>query len=128
MKVKGKIVHFTILALLTSLAITGIGIQLPLVQGNPFTPTQIVNPFTEMQPGVYVAWEWWNESGGDYSYPIDPGYYTDLNSFSEANFLATPTTQSATRPKTKVGSTFQKNKNTTTNHNLGKSTTQFGCL
>lgn len=53
--------------------------QLPLVQGNNYTPTQIISPFTEMKPGVYVAWEWWNESGSDYSVPIDPGYYTDTN-------------------------------------------------
>jgi hypothetical protein len=76
---KAKLLQFSVLMLLTSLAITGIGMQLPLVQGNPFNPAQIVSPFTEMQPGIYVAWEWWNESGRDYSVPIDPGYYTDTN-------------------------------------------------
>ncbi len=65
--------------LLTSLAITGVGMQLPLVQGNSFIPGQIVGPFTEMQPGIYVAWEWWNESGSDFAVPMDPVYYTDTN-------------------------------------------------
>ncbi|MFW9814029.1 MAG: hypothetical protein ACFFF9_16320, partial [Candidatus Thorarchaeota archaeon] len=76
---KGKIIQFVVMALLTSLLMTGIGMQLPLVQGNSFTSNQIVTPFNEMQPGVYVAWEWWNQSGSDYSVPIDPGYYTDTN-------------------------------------------------
>ncbi|MHA2178079.1 MAG: hypothetical protein ACXAAK_06995 [Candidatus Thorarchaeota archaeon] len=76
---KLKLLQFSVLALLTSLAITGIGMQLPLVQGNPFIPSQIVSPFTEMQPGVYVAWEWWNESGSDYAVPMEPVYYTDSN-------------------------------------------------
>ncbi len=80
MKAKlAKIIQFSILMLLTSLAITGIGMQLPLVQGSQYNPAQIVSPFTEMRPGIYVAWEWWNESGSDYSVPIDPGYYTDTN-------------------------------------------------
>jgi hypothetical protein len=76
---KAKLLQFSVLTLLTSLAITGIGMQLPLVQGNPFNTAQIVSPFVEMQPGIYVAWEWWNESGSDYAVPIDPGYYTDTN-------------------------------------------------
>ncbi len=73
------LLKFSVLTLLTSLAITGIGMQLPLVQGNPFNPAQIASPFTEMQPGIYVAWEWWNESGSDFAVPMEPGYFTDTN-------------------------------------------------
>jgi len=76
---KAKILKLSVFTLLTSLAITGVGMQLPLVQGNPFIPGQIIGPFTEMQPGIYVAWEWWNESGSDYSGQVDPVYYTDTN-------------------------------------------------
>lgn len=73
------LLKFSVLTLLTSLAITGIGMQLPLVQGNPFNPAQIASPFTEMQPGIYVAWEWWNESGSAFAVPMEPGYFTDTN-------------------------------------------------
>ncbi len=76
---KSMLLKFSVLTLLTSLAITGIGMQLPLVQGNPFNPAQIASPFTEMQPGIYVAWEWWNESGSDFAVPMEPGYFTDTN-------------------------------------------------
>jgi hypothetical protein len=33
------------------------------VYANEFTLAQITEPFSEMLPGVYVAWEWWDESG-----------------------------------------------------------------
>jgi hypothetical protein len=42
------------------------------------TATQTTSPFTEMQSGVYVASQWWNETGNDYAINTEPGYYTDV--------------------------------------------------
>ncbi len=42
-----------------------------------YSPTQVVAPFEEMLTGVYVAYEWWNDSGQDWGAEIYPTYPAD---------------------------------------------------
>ncbi|TFG32810.1 hypothetical protein EU527_09265 [Candidatus Thorarchaeota archaeon] len=64
---------------------SGMGIAAETVIG-PYETTQTISPFTEMLPGVYVGWQWWNETGDDYSITIEPGYYSDVESIGEGGF------------------------------------------
>jgi len=70
--------QLTSLALLSSIIVLGVGTNAAIALDGTFSSAQIVSPFTEMQPGVYVAWQWWNETGSDYSVPIDPGYFSRM--------------------------------------------------
>jgi len=70
--------QFTSLVLLSSIIVLGVGTNAAIALNGPFSPTQIVSPFTEMQPGVYVAWEWWNETGNDYYQTLEPGYFSNI--------------------------------------------------
>ncbi len=66
------------LAMITSLLFLGLGASaVASTAPEPFDVDQIINPFTEMLPGVYVASQWWNESGNDYTLDAEPGYYSD---------------------------------------------------
>jgi hypothetical protein len=38
----------------------------------PVDPVPVLLPFEEMLPGIYVAYEWWNETGQDWGYEISP--------------------------------------------------------
>lgn len=67
------------LAMITSMLMLGLGasaVAAPVTEPNDLGPT--VNPFTEMLPGVYVASQWWNESGDSYILDAQPGYYSDV--------------------------------------------------
>ncbi|MFW9839165.1 MAG: hypothetical protein ACFFE7_16740, partial [Candidatus Thorarchaeota archaeon] len=55
--------QLTSLVLLSSILLLGVGTNAAIALDGVYSPSQIVSPFTEMQPGVYVAWEWWNETG-----------------------------------------------------------------
>ncbi len=70
--------QFTSLVLLSSIIVLGVGTNAAIALNGPFSPTQIISPFTEMQPGVYVAWEWWNETGSDYYQTLEPGYFSNI--------------------------------------------------
>ncbi|TFG26587.1 hypothetical protein EU527_19590 [Candidatus Thorarchaeota archaeon] len=52
----------------------------------PYEITQTISPFTEMLPGVYVGWQWWNETGDDYSIIVEPGYYSGIEDIGEGGF------------------------------------------
>ncbi len=45
---------------------------------DPYEPEQEISPFTEMIPGIYVAWQWWNETGSDYALTVEPEYFNDV--------------------------------------------------
>ncbi len=75
---KSTLKQITPLILLTSILILGVGTNAAVAQGGTFSSAQIITPFTEMQPGVYVAWEWWNETGSDYSVPMEPRYFSNV--------------------------------------------------
>ena len=68
------------LFLISSLLVLSLGISTaaaPVTE--PYDRTQTVNPFIEMLPGVYVASQWWNETGDmDTSY-TEPGYFVETN-------------------------------------------------
>ena len=71
----------TTLVLLASILILGAGTNAAIALDGTFSSAQIVSPFTEMQPGVYVAWEWWNETGSDTydnSLIVEPGYFSNV--------------------------------------------------
>ena len=61
------------------LSILLVGVFPLMTTASPFGPSQVVAPFEEMLPGVYVAYEWWNDSGQDWgdeiypTYPAEPG-------------------------------------------------------
>jgi hypothetical protein len=67
------------LAMGTLLVIMLVGVLPVMTTAFPFGPSQVVAPFEEMLPGVYVAYEWWNDSGKDWgdeiypTYPAEPG-------------------------------------------------------
>lgn len=68
------------LFLVSSLIVVGLGIgAVATPNSDPYALTQIVNPFTEMLPGVYVASQWWNETGDAYSFDTGPGYFVEVN-------------------------------------------------
>ncbi|MHA1636737.1 MAG: hypothetical protein ACTSUB_01875 [Candidatus Thorarchaeota archaeon] len=60
--------HALVLAFLLSIMM--LGVQPVASQSAIMTPAQIVEPFEEMLPGVYVATEWWNQSSDDYDWGI----------------------------------------------------------
>ncbi|MHA2150228.1 MAG: hypothetical protein ACXAAN_16435, partial [Candidatus Thorarchaeota archaeon] len=70
--------QITSLVLLSSILLLGVGTNAATALDGTFSSAQIVSPFTEMQPGVYVAWEWWNETGSDYAVPVEPGYFSNV--------------------------------------------------
>jgi len=70
--------QITSLVLLSSILVLGVGTNAAIAQNGNFSSAQISSPFTEMQPGVYVAWEWWNETGSDRSGSIAPGYFSNV--------------------------------------------------
>ncbi|TFH07422.1 MAG: hypothetical protein E4H14_08515 [Candidatus Thorarchaeota archaeon] len=70
------------LAMITTLLFVGLGASAEPTTTNTETSVtteigQTVNPFTEMLPGIYVASQWWNESGDSYSLYTEPAYYSD---------------------------------------------------
>lgn len=69
--------QLTSLVLLSSILLLGVGIGTTAALDRTYRPAQIASPFTEMQPGVYVAWEWWNETGSDYALPAEPVYFSN---------------------------------------------------
>ncbi|MHA1769745.1 MAG: hypothetical protein ACTSV3_07865 [Candidatus Thorarchaeota archaeon] len=73
------------MTLLVTITLLGVSVNAVNAWQSEYTSSQIAQPFTEMQPGVYVAWEWWNESGSDYNVPMEPGYYMD---FGNDTFMA----------------------------------------
>ncbi|MBY8996767.1 MAG: hypothetical protein KGD60_03475 [Candidatus Thorarchaeota archaeon] len=70
--------QITSLVLLASILLLGVGSNTVIALDGAFSSAQIASPFTEMQPGVYVAWEWWNETGSDYSIPMESGYFSNV--------------------------------------------------
>lgn len=85
---------FTTLAMVTSLLFLGLGTSASAVVSTiepvPYDIGPGVNPFTEMSPGVYVAYQWWNESGDSYTYDTGPGYYveTEYNETEGYRYIA----------------------------------------
>ncbi len=75
---KPTLKQITSLVLLSSILLLGAGTNAAIALDGTFSSAQIVSPFTEMQPGVYVAWEWWNESGSDLYTAVEPGYYSNV--------------------------------------------------
>jgi hypothetical protein len=75
---KPMLKQITSLVLLSSIIVLGVGTNAATALDGTFSSAQIVSPFTEMQPGIYVAWEWWNETGSDYSVPMEPGYFSNV--------------------------------------------------
>ncbi len=72
------------LGLLLSVMFLGTA-QIPVAaQNGTDTPSQVVDPFVEMKPGIYVAWDWWNSTGSlseNYSNLEDyrwPTYYYEV--------------------------------------------------
>jgi len=66
------------LAMITALLFVGLGASAePTTDPEPYDFGPTINPFTEMLPGVYVASQWWNESGDSYAFDAEPEYYTD---------------------------------------------------
>jgi len=75
--VKPKDLRFIALGLLVSIALLNIAPNAALADPSTHALAQIVEPFEEMLPGVYVASMWWNESGSDLDWTFDavePGY------------------------------------------------------
>ncbi|MGD9396749.1 MAG: hypothetical protein PVJ05_10000 [Candidatus Thorarchaeota archaeon] len=70
--------QLTSLVLLSSIIVLGVGTNAAIALDGTFSSAQIVSPFTEMQPGVYVAWEWWNDTGSDYFGAMEPGYFSNM--------------------------------------------------
>ncbi len=70
--------QITSLVLLSSIIILGVGTNAAIALDGAFSSAQIASPFTEMQPGVYVAWEWWNETGSDDYSNLEPGYFSNV--------------------------------------------------
>ena len=70
--------QITSLVLLSSIIVLGVGTNAAIALDGTFSSAQIVSPFTEMQPGVYVAWEWWNETGSDYYGTIEHAFYSNV--------------------------------------------------
>ncbi|OLS24650.1 MAG: hypothetical protein ThorAB25_23120 [Candidatus Thorarchaeota archaeon AB_25] len=70
--------QITSLVLLSSIIVLGVGTNAAIALDGTFSSAQIVSPFTEMQPGVYVAWEWWNETGSDYYGGVEPVYFSNV--------------------------------------------------
>ena len=70
--------RFIALGLLVSIALLNVAPNAALADPGTHALTQIVEPFEEMLPGVYVASMWWNESGSDLDWTFDnvePGYF-----------------------------------------------------
>jgi len=77
------------LAMITSLLFLGLGASAVATTVSEPTDTGLtVNPFTEMLPGVYVASQWWNESGDSYALDVEPGYYSDILETDEYRYIA----------------------------------------
>lgn len=68
------------LFLISSLLVLSLGISTAAAPvSGTYGGSQIVNPFTEMLPGVYVASQWWNQTGDEYVVDSEPGYIFELN-------------------------------------------------
>ncbi|MDH4214005.1 MAG: hypothetical protein OEV85_08805 [Candidatus Thorarchaeota archaeon] len=68
------------LFLVSSLIILSLGtsaVATPI--SDSYSMSQIVTPFKEMLPGIYVASQWWNETGDDYSINTEPSYFVEIN-------------------------------------------------
>lgn len=75
---KARTQKLATLAMITTLLFVGLGASAePTSNTESYDFGPSVNPFTEMLPGVYVASQWWNESGDSYALETDPGYYSD---------------------------------------------------
>jgi hypothetical protein len=78
--VKPKNLRFIALGLLVSIALLNVAPNAALANPDTHAPAQIVEPFEEMLPGVYVASMWWNDSGSNLDWEHDdaePGYFDD---------------------------------------------------
>ncbi|MFW9943801.1 MAG: hypothetical protein ACFFB7_02285, partial [Candidatus Sifarchaeia archaeon] len=53
----GALIGLTLVSLLPAAALA--------TQIDHYKPTQVAAPFTEMLDGVYVAYQWWSNSGSD---------------------------------------------------------------
>ena len=92
MEMKLRNLRTIVAALFVSVVIFGTLNGLNFTHASEYTPAQIVEPFSEMLPGVYVAWEWWDESGyfdsNETIYPTEPypenetGDYTDPGNYT----------------------------------------------
>ncbi len=89
--------QFIALGLLLSVIVLNAAHNSVVAQESNGTPSQVVDPFVEMKPGVYVAWDWWNDTGNyeyngnDDPYEYEPYYYEvyDINGnvyYIEDNF------------------------------------------
>ncbi len=59
---------------LLSIMLVGVLPTVTLAYPTVYEPNQVVAPYTEMLPGVYVAYEWWNDTGEDWGDEIYPVY------------------------------------------------------
>jgi len=60
----GVLISITLVSLLPAAALA--------TQSNYYQPSQVAAPFTEMLDGVYVAYQWWSDSGSDKGQEIGP--------------------------------------------------------
>ena len=71
--------HALVLVFLLSMMM--LGVQPVASQSATMNPAQIVEPFEEMLPGVYVATEWWNQSSDDYDWEYFDDDYDDFDEY-----------------------------------------------
>ncbi len=70
MKKNQRLTAMVVMATLFVIAVTP---RMAVAQTRPYAAAQVVEPFVEMQPGVYVATTWWNESySNDYQFVWSP--------------------------------------------------------
>ncbi|MEM2141814.1 MAG: hypothetical protein QXS20_07420 [Candidatus Thorarchaeota archaeon] len=79
-------------ALVLLLALGAVSVHSSAVTVEPGATTrQVAGPFSEMAPGVYLYWHWWNESSDDwnytYSYRGDWLYYHSLYDIYNNTYL-----------------------------------------
>lgn len=78
--------QLTALVLISTIIVLGSGMSVAAqTVPVPNEITQATSPFTEMLPGVYVGWQWWNDTGDDYSITVEPGYYSDIEDIGEGS-------------------------------------------
>ncbi|MHA2356046.1 MAG: hypothetical protein ACXADC_12770, partial [Candidatus Thorarchaeota archaeon] len=66
--------NFLVMGALVSILLVGVLPTVTMAFPTVYGPTQVVAPFNEMLPGVYVAYEWWNDTGEDWGEEIYPAY------------------------------------------------------
>ncbi|NWF95009.1 MAG: hypothetical protein HXY34_02605 [Candidatus Thorarchaeota archaeon] len=73
--------HIVGVALAASLVMLGLIPSAVTAQTTVHTPLQVAEPLEEIYPGVYLYWEWWNETSEDYD------YYMPSNTTGEYSIL-----------------------------------------